>query len=105
LRLLFFNRTPADILFKEQFEELQREDSRLKVRHVLSQPDDTWTGARGHISRSILEGTIAEHLKDTTYVKKDIYFMVCGPTIFTTLTQQLFKDLGFKDDQIHFFLG
>jgi cytochrome-b5 reductase len=105
LRLLFFNRTPADILFKEQFEELQREDARLKVRHVLSQPDDTWTGARGHISRSILEATIAEHLKDTTYVKKDIYFMVCGPTIFTTLTQQLFKDLGFKDDQIHFFLG
>ncbi|RZC34889.1 cytochrome b5 reductase 4 [Asbolus verrucosus] len=105
LRLLFFNRTPEDILLRNQFEELQREDSRFKVYHILSQPDDSWTGLKGHISRSLLEETIAEHLKDTTYVKTDIYFMVCGPTIFTTLTQQLFKDLNFKDDQIHFFLG
>ncbi|XP_064213305.1 cytochrome b5 reductase 4 isoform X2 [Tribolium castaneum] len=105
LRLLFFNRTPDDIPFRTQFEELQREEPRFKVFHVLSQADNTWTGLRGHVSRSILEETIADHLKDTTYVKSDVYFMVCGPTIFTTLTQQLFKDLQFKDEQIHFFLG
>ncbi|XP_044272364.1 cytochrome b5 reductase 4-like isoform X2 [Tribolium madens] len=105
LRLLFFNRTPDDIPFRSQFEELQKEEPRFKIFHVLSQADNSWTGLRGHISRSILEETIADHLKETTYVKNDIYFMVCGPTIFTTLTQQLFKDLQFKDEQIHFFLG
>lgn len=73
--------------------------------NILSQADSSWTGLKGHVSRSLLEETITDHLKDSTYVKNDIYFMVCGPTIFTTLTQQMFKDLGFKEDQIHFFLG
>ncbi|XP_063916616.1 cytochrome b5 reductase 4 isoform X2 [Zophobas morio] len=105
LRLLFFNKTPDDILFRSQFDELQTQDPRFKIFNILSQPDGSWAGLKGHISRSFLEETIADHLRDTTYVKSDIYFMVCGPTIFTTLTHQLFKDLEFKDDQVHVFLG
>lgn len=102
---MFFNRTSEDIPFKTQFDILEKEEPRFKVQHILSQADVSWAGPTGHISRSLLEETIADHLKDTTYVLNDIFFMACGPTIFSTLTQQLFNDLQFKDEQCHFFFG
>ncbi|KAF5270726.1 hypothetical protein FQA39_LY01464 [Lamprigera yunnana] len=105
ITLLFFNKTEDDILIKHQLESLQIDDNRLKVQHILSQADFKWTGPRGQISKQLLENTVEEHLLNTVYKQGDIFTLICGPTPFSNLAQSLLMEIGFRQEQMHLFLG
>lgn len=71
--LLYGNRTQHDILFRDELEQIARGDRpRLRVVHVLSRPDDDWSGERGHVGIDTIERHGDGELKDKR-------FWVCGP--------------------------
>jgi predicted ferric reductase len=67
--LIYGNKTASDIIFASELEHLP---DHMRVVHVFSRPDESWTGPAGHINRAILEEAAGAHLK-TSHV------FLCGP--------------------------
>uniref|UniRef100_A0AAR5QDZ7 Cytochrome b5 reductase 4 n=1 Tax=Dendroctonus ponderosae TaxID=77166 RepID=A0AAR5QDZ7_DENPD len=105
LRLLFFNKTEADIPLKRQLEELEELDKRFKMDNVLSQAAESWRGHRGHINASLVQNSLQEHLKDTGYTIKDIFCFICGPPVFNQLAVEELDKLSIGESQIFVFDG
>ncbi|KAK4873934.1 hypothetical protein RN001_013294 [Aquatica leii] len=105
ITLVFFNKTEEDILLKDQLENLQHDDNRFKVHHVLSQPDSKWPGLKGQASKELFKNIIEKHLLNIVYKESDIFTLICGPTPFTNLSQTLLMEIGFTEEQMHLFLG
>ncbi|KAG5892808.1 hypothetical protein JTB14_007310 [Gonioctena quinquepunctata] len=105
VRMLFFNKTQHDIPFRSQLDNLESNDQRLRIDHVLSQPDKNWLGLTGHVNKDLIENSILEHIKDTGYTIKDMFAFVCGPKPFVTLSMDLLQQIGLQDEQVHLFQG
>ncbi|KAG7166299.1 Cytochrome b5 reductase 4-like 2 [Homarus americanus] len=72
----------------------------IRVTHVLSKAGDSWPGWKGHIRKDLLEKLLPVGNKE-----RSIYLCVCGPTQFTKLGVNLFKELGYSSGDYHAFLG
>ncbi|XP_006823095.1 cytochrome b5 reductase 4-like [Saccoglossus kowalevskii] len=99
IHMLFFNKTQQDILWREQLEKLQ-EDNRFHCTHILSAAEDDWDGPTGRIRSDILESFAPKPSSDAQTL-----ICICGPTPFTMTAVQLFEEFGYKQDEIHAFLG
>ncbi len=94
--LIFGNRTEHDIAFREELEEMAtRDHPRLKVIHVLSQPDQSWSGENGFVDRNKLE-----HLMDSGYAEKMYY--LCGPPPMMVKVIADLTTLGVPEDRIEY---
>ncbi|XP_073961528.1 cytochrome b5 reductase 4 isoform X2 [Choristoneura fumiferana] len=104
IHLLFFNKTEDDILFRENFEKIAKEDDRLSVTHVLSDASASWSGHKGRVSAELLTRVIG---KDSLKCGDQCthYACVCGPTEFTYTAIDLLKKLCMKEPCIHAFMG
>ncbi len=70
--LLYGNKYEADIVFRNELAEMEASQiPRLRVIHVLSNPESDWPGERGHIDREKLERLVGSITTRTFYV--------CGP--------------------------
>lgn len=70
-------------MWREEIDKLALKDERFSVSHILSEPDDTWTGQRGRIDGELLKAQLPSRQpnKDPKF-----FTFVCGPTAFTHLT-------------------
>ncbi|XP_045617342.1 cytochrome b5 reductase 4 isoform X2 [Procambarus clarkii] len=101
VHLILFNKTEEDIPWKEELDNLMEDHSSLlKVTHVLSKANDSWSGLQGHIRQELLEKLLPVGNHEQT-----IYLCICGPSEFTKLGINLFKELGYSSDSFHAFLG
>ncbi|NXP06065.1 NB5R4 reductase, partial [Thinocorus orbignyianus] len=98
VKLLFFNKTEDDILWRDQLEQLALKDERFEVQFVLSQPTKDWVGKEGKISSSLLSEFVKRSRKDSK-----VLVCICGPTPFTEQGVQYLKDLGYSQEEIHAF--
>ncbi|NXV14744.1 NB5R4 reductase, partial [Cepphus grylle] len=78
VKLIFFNKTEDDILWRNQLEHLALKDERFEVQFVLSQPTQDWVGKQGKISSSLLSEFVQRSRKDSK-----VLICICGPTPFT----------------------
>ncbi|KAG0421336.1 hypothetical protein HPB47_002766, partial [Ixodes persulcatus] len=78
VKLMTFNKTVKDIIWKEELDHLLQEHNRLRVEHVLSEPDDSWEGARGRVRSHLLQGFVPS--EDP---RQPLLICVCGPLPFT----------------------
>ncbi|NXV43651.1 NB5R4 reductase, partial [Uria aalge] len=78
VKLIFFNKTEDDILWRNQLEQLALKDERFEVQFVLSQPTKDWVGKQGKISSSLLSEFVQRSRKDSK-----VLICICGPTPFT----------------------
>lgn len=69
--LLYANRTTKDIAFREDFDAMQKEYSKLKIVHILSQAEAEWQGKTGHINGQMIKEEIPD------YAQRKFY--LCGP--------------------------
>lgn len=93
IHLFYFNKTENDIWLKKQFDELQKNDLRLVVRHILSAPESIqYTGDRGRITKELVEN-VAESSN---------FVFVCGPHIFNEIATQLITECKIE---MHCFQG
>ncbi len=70
--LLFTNRTPEDIIFHKELQELQRKNSNFKTVFTITRPETShdWNGHTGRINDEM----IMKHIPD---LKNKIFF-ICG---------------------------
>jgi glycine betaine catabolism B len=92
--LLFSVRLVKDIVFREELAQLQAAHRNLKVCYTVSgDPDTAWDGARGNITRELIEGLVPNLTRGP--------IMVCGPDPMMTAMRKLLVDIGIPDDEIH----
>lgn len=98
VKLMFFNKTEDDIIWRSQLEKLAFKDKRFDVEFVLSAPTSEWNGKRGHISPALLSEFLKRSLD-----KSKVLICICGPTPFTEQGMRLLHELNFSKDEIHSF--
>jgi ferredoxin-NADP reductase len=84
--LLYCVRTADDIMFRQDFEELQGRLRNFRWHVLLSKPFPEWTGARGHISREFISQSVLD--------SRGRVFFLCGPPPFMETTKTLLAELG-----------
>jgi NAD(P)H-flavin reductase len=78
---------------RDRFEELQKNDSRFKVKHILSEPNKSlWTGEVGRITKDLVEQV----------AQSSTFAFICGPRAFNDIASQLAKDCQLE---MHCFQG
>ncbi|XP_047589556.1 cytochrome b5 reductase 4 isoform X2 [Lutra lutra] len=98
VKLVFFNKTEDDIIWRSQLEKLAFKDKRFDVEFVLSAPTSEWNGKQGHISPALLSEFLKRSLD-----KSKVLICICGPTPFTEQGIRLLHELNFSKDEIHSF--
>lgn len=97
--LIYGNRGQADIIFRDRLEELEREHGdRLRVDHVLSDPPEGWTGARGLLDRE----TVTARL-DELGIADDpsLHYFLCGPTPMMEAVHEALQARGVPAGRVH----
>ncbi len=93
---LYGNRMEADIIFKDDFDDIQRTSGNFRVRYTLTGPDtgsEKWPGRRGYIDADMVKEEIPDY--------KERVFYICGPPIMVvTLVDILRNSLGIAEDSI-----
>jgi cytochrome-b5 reductase len=89
--LLYGNRSEADILLRSELEEFQRRyPQNFEVKHVLSDPEDTWKGAKGFVSKDMLKSHFPKPGKETKA-------LLCGPPGLVNAMKKNLVELGWDE--------
>lgn len=91
--LLYGNRSSDDIPFRQELDDMQRDNPHLRVVHTLDQASEDWTGRVGFINRDMIAQELSDYAQRT--------FFVCGPPkMVEVMTAMLKKDLNIPDQNI-----
>ncbi len=95
ITVLYSVRTTNDIIFNEEFSQLQQDNPNFSfyVTCTRLHPDDPWTGRRGRIDAELIRGHILDPAQTVFYA--------CGPNELVEATEHLvLNDLQMPKDQI-----
>lgn len=93
--MLFGNRSRTDIVFREDFDSIEKSCAQFRVVYILSQPEEDWAGLRGHISSGLIKEEIPDY--------RERHYYICGPPLMVSGIKCVLKDeLGLPDKQIIF---
>ena len=90
--LIYFVRTPRDIIFAKGLTELRASIRNFRYLVVASTPDPAWKGPSGHLSRELLENNVSR-LRSST-------FFLCGPKSLMESARNILNSLQIPDAQI-----
>ena len=91
--LVYANRTIKDIVFREDFELMQKAYPGLRVSHVLSEPADGFKCCLGRIDRQVIINEIPDY--------KERNFYLCGPpAMVEAMKKTLSIELGLSENNI-----
>ena len=92
--LLYANRRQDQIVFRRELDEMAAGGApNLKLVHVLSRPEDGWTGERGYIDRTLIE----KHCGQDPAGK---VFYVCGPARMAEALVSALLSMGVRERMI-----
>ncbi len=91
--LLYGNRSEENIVFKEEFDRMEKENGNLRIVHTLSRPGEEWKGRKGHIDILMVREEIPDY--------DDHVFYVCGPPSLVAACVSVLKALRIPDDKIN----
>jgi len=100
--LLYGNRTEKDIAFYDDFLQMEKENKKLRVVHVLTDPIEkiTWKGRIGYITSELIREEIPDYLERVFYM--------CGPPkMVDSLKSLLSEELKIGKERVKWehFLG
>lgn len=90
--LLYGNRSERDIVFKDELEDMQRENPNLKVVHTLAEAGEDWKGYRGYIDAAMVKKEIPDY--------EERVFYSCGPPAMVEAMEGLLVKMGVKKENI-----
>lgn len=90
--LLYSNRFEDDIAFRNEFEDIQKENSNIKVIETITKPGPDWKGASGRVSAEMVKKFIPDFMERTFYTS--------GPQKMVEAMVSLLKELGVPEKQI-----
>jgi cytochrome-b5 reductase len=108
LKLLFANRSKADILLREELDDLQKKNPNLEIHYILSevffylnaeyylktQKEKDWSGMTGLINEEVLRSVFGKEINDETLIT------FCGNPEFNELMKKNLGKIGFKEEQL-----
>jgi ferredoxin-NADP reductase len=94
ITVLYSVRQPKDIIFNNEFRELERENPHFKfhVTCTRATPEDNWTGRNGRIT----PGWIKEFATDLP----NTVFYACGPNALVEFAEGIVFELGVTKEQM-----
>lgn len=94
ITLLYSNKTPQEIIFRQELDTWQEMNQQFKVFSTISQPPNkSWQGNVGRIDKSFIEN----HVEDI----KSAHFFSSGPPMMVSAMLELLRELGITDEQMH----
>lgn len=103
VKLIFFNKTVKDIIWKSELQTLVSNNQRFRVEHILSEPDSSWKKTSGWITPQLLHSYIPEFSNEDPL--RSFFICVCGPISFTQLTERYLQDMGYPHEYYFCFRG
>ncbi len=95
ITLLYSNRMPEMITFRDDFDRWQITNPNLRIIYTLDSPPSSWAGQTGLINAEFLR----KHVGDTG---QSVYY-VCGPPgMVDVMLATLKNDLGLPPEQVKF---
>jgi ferredoxin-NADP reductase/DMSO/TMAO reductase YedYZ heme-binding membrane subunit len=91
--LLFSVRKVGDVVFADELAYLEKRFPNLHVEVTVTDADETWSGARGQITKEMIAGFVPGLARGPV--------MLCGPAPMMTAMRKLCVELGVPDAQIH----
>jgi len=92
--LIYANRGEGEIAFRQELDEIAGgELPRLKLVHLLSKPDESWSGEKGRLDGEKLKRYCEGNFENRT-------FYLCGPPPMVAATLKNLHALGVKEDRI-----
>lgn len=99
--LLFGNRGPGDIVFREELSALEgRFGGRLVVRHVLEAPPDGWTGGTGRLDVATATLEIEAILASDGARDRVTEALVCGPAPMMEAVREALSRVGVSPSRV-----
>ena len=91
--LIFGVRYEHGLLYRDEFEAMERAHTNFRFYPVLSRPEPSWTGRTGHVQPHVLAA-----LGD----RRDMNVYICGLKAMVDETRGLLKDAGLDRKQVVF---
>jgi ferredoxin-NADP reductase len=92
ITLLYGNRSENDIVFREEFEALEKQNPNLKVVFTVNEATSRWKGAIGFINTELVKKEIPDY--------KENVFYTCGPPAMVEAMEKLVEALGLPKKQL-----
>jgi ferredoxin-NADP reductase len=92
IALLYGNRAEEDIVFRDEFEDMQKLNSNFRVAFTIDEANDRWTGYTGKIDADMIRKEIPDYV--------ETMFYTCGPLVMVEAMEKLLKELGVPEKQI-----
>ena len=90
--LLYGNKTVEDIVYKEEFDYLQKKNNNLKVIYTLNNPPSKWEGYTGYIDAELIKKEVSDYASRVFYI--------CGPPSMVEAMKGLLQELNILSEQI-----
>lgn len=89
--VVYANRDSASTAFKEELDSLTSE--RIRVVHILDQPEEGWAGLKGRIDAGVIRAQVADW--------RERCFFVCGPPgMVDAIAAMLAGEVGVAEDRL-----
>jgi len=92
ITLFYGCRTENDMAFKEELEELARDNKSLKIIYIINQPTEKWEGATGNINAEMIKQLLPDY-------QENIFF-TCGPPPMVEAMENLVTNLGLPKEKL-----
>ncbi|MFZ7138658.1 MAG: ferredoxin--NADP reductase [archaeon] len=90
--LCYGNKTSEDIVFKQEFDHMKKENQHLKIIHTLSREDSNWNGRTGRIDIDLIKNELPDYDQRVFYL--------CGPPPMMVAIQNFLQDLNVTKERI-----
>jgi glycine betaine catabolism B len=92
IRLFYGCRTPEDIAFRKEFEDLAQQNKNLKLVFIVNQPTPDWKGATGTINTDMIKQQLPDFQENMFYT--------CGPPPMVEAMEKLVESLGLPKEKL-----
>jgi len=90
--LLYGNQSEKDIVFREEFENIQKQKTNLKIIFTLSATHKNWKGYSRRIDKEMIKKEIPDFMERI--------FFICGPPGLVTNMEKILRELSINSKRI-----
>jgi len=97
ITLIYSNKTPEDIIFKEEFDELAKRYKNFKEVFTITRPDEgksEWNGNVGRVNADLIKDNVND-------LDGAIFYVAGPPKMIEAIVNVLEKDLNIDSSRIH----
>jgi ferredoxin-NADP reductase len=92
ITLFYGCRTPNDIVFRAEFEELAKRNSNIKIVFTVNEAPADWKGATGNINADMIKRELPNYVENIFYA--------CGPPPMVKAMQALVESMGLPKEKL-----